>query len=59
VFYTNGLKMTELCRNMLPQYSIQYTLGVFGDIRIISRLISFHVFVLIFIVSDKQGCHIK
>ena len=51
--------MTELCRNMLPQYSIQYTLGVFGDIRIISRLISFHVFVLIFIVSDKQGCHIK
>jgi hypothetical protein len=43
VFYTNGLKLTELCRNMLPQYSLQYTLGVFGGIKIIFRLISFHV----------------
>jgi hypothetical protein len=59
VFYTNGLKLTELCRNMLPQYSMQYTLGVFGGIKIIFRLVTSHVCVLICIVTDTQECHIK
>ena len=30
VFYNNGPKLTELCRNMVPQYILQFMLGVFG-----------------------------